>query len=434
MIWLSALEQTLSLIVLTSMVSLTIGTITAVSAWWSNKTWAYYVPLLTLGIPPWLLSYFMSDYGYLNPWIGASLSLGICCSIYPHSLISASLANRAHKSWEMMTVVNGKNFKSLVIALWPSLKYSLLPSIAIIAAECIADFGVSNFYGLNTITMLTYNIWTSTWNMGQIVYGLALLAVLGFVISRLDVMNLASLQNDNKSKSSTLWAIVAIMPTMLLLGFGVYQSVEWIVLGAQFHADDFLQEFINTMYLTTAVVLICVAVSALYLAGVGKMFLAQTGLALYTLPGTVIGAIVLYTFGAYVSMFVLLSLAIVIRFYGLMINTVAVADKGNQRYFEVVDFYTPTKWNRVVSKARIVLPSVSLGVCLIVLDIIRELPISMILQPMNFQTLAMRMNYIARNEAIPNLGPHSLVILSLGILLCGIIIKIIYDTDKKSKL
>jgi iron(III) transport system permease protein len=133
-------------------------------------------------------------------------------------------------------------------------------------------------------------------------------------------------------------------------------------------------------------------------------------------------------------MFVLLSFAVVLRFYGLMINTVAVADKGNQRYFEVVDFYTPTKWKRIISKARIVLPSVSLGVCLIVLDTIRELPISMILQPMNFQTLAMRMNYIARNEAIPNLGPHSLVILSLGILLCGAIIKIIYDTDKKSKL
>lgn len=434
MIWYNSIISTLLLIFFTSLISISIGTITAVSAWWSNKTWAYYVPLLTLGIPPWLLSYFMSEYGYINPWIGASLSLGICCSIYPHSLISASLANRAHKSWEMMTVVNGKNFKSLATAIWPSLKYSLLPSLAIIAAECVADFGVSNFYGLNTITMLTYNIWTSTWNMSQIWYGVVLLAVLGFVISRLDVMNLASLPNDNKSKSSAWWAIVAIMPTILLIGFGVYQSIEWIVFGAQFYADDFLQEFANTMYLTTVVALVCIAVSALYLSGVGKVFLERTGLALYTMPGTVIGAVVLYTFGAYISMFILLTLAISIRFYGLMINTVAVADKGNQRYFEVVDFYTSTKWKRIFSKARIVLPSVSLGLCLIVLDAIRELPISMILQPMNFQTLAMRMNYLARNEAIPNLGPHSLVILSLGILLCGVIIKIIYDTDKKSKL
>ena len=434
MLWLSALEQTLLLIVLTSIISLTIGTITAVSAWWSNKTWAYYVPLLTLGIPPWLLSYYLSEFGYIDPWLGASVSLGVCCSVYPHSIISASLANRAHKAWEMMTVVNGRNFKSLFTAIWPSLKLSLLPSIAIIAAECVADFGVSNFYGLNTVTMLTYNIWTSTWNTSQIWWGIGLLAILGIVISQLDLKTSTSLQGDNSSKSKISWALLAILPTVILISFGVYTSVNWIFTGATFETDDFLKEFLNTMYLTIVVVFMCVAVAAVYFSNIGKGFLERSGLGFYAMPGIVIGAAILYFFGPYVSLFVLLTVGITLRYYGLMINTISVADKGNQKYFEVIDFYTPTRLQRIKDKASIVLPSVALGVCLIVLDVIRELPISMILQPMNFQTLSMRMNYIARNEAIPNLGPHSLVILSLGIVLCSVIIKLIYDTGKKSKL
>lgn len=434
MVWLSAVEQTLILILLTSLVSLTIGMITAVAAWWSNKNWAYYTPLLILGVPPWLLSYFLSDFGYIEPWIGAAISLGVCCSVYPHAIISASLANRAYKSWEMLSVVQGQNIKSLTMAIWPSLKISLLPSLAIIAAEVVADWGVSNFYGINTLTMMTYNIWTSTWNIAQISWGIFSLAVAGILISRLDLMNLPSLQNENRTRSNTFWAAVAVVPVVTLIGFGLIKSIQWIMLGADFHEDDFFKELFNTLYLTTVVVIICLATAVIYFSGIAKGFLERTGLGLYALPGTVIGAVILYLFGSWVSLFVLLSLAIALRYYGLVINTIAVADKGNQRYFEVIDFYSPTKWRAVFNKARVVLPSVAMGICLLVLDVIRELPISMILQPMNFQTLAMRMNYIARNESIPMLAPHGLVILGLGIVLSLVIIKLIYDTDKKSKL
>jgi iron(III) transport system permease protein len=434
MIWFSAVSLTLLLIFLTISVSLTIGFITAVSAWWSNKTWAYYFPLLILGVPPYLLTYFLSDFGYINPWIGAAISLGVCCSVYPHVLISASLANRAHRSWEMMIVVNGKNFKSLLMAIWPSLKLSLLPSIAIIAAEVVADWGVSNFYGINTLTMMTYNVWTSTWDMSLIIWGLSLLAVFGILISRLDLMSLTSIQNDNTNKRSNFWGAVAITPTILLLGFGIFKSLQWIFLGAEFHSDEFFRELTNTLYLTIVTIIICLFTVVLYFSGIAKGFLERTGLGFYAIPGTVIGAVVLYIFGSWVSLFVLLTFAITLRYYGLIINTVAVSDKGNQRYFEVIDLYSSSRWRSIVSKARIILPSVAMGVCLIVLDVIRELPISMILQPMNFQTLAMRMNYIARNENIPMLAPHGLVILILGIVLSFIIIKLIHDTDKKSKL
>jgi hypothetical protein len=241
--WLNSLIETLLLIVTTTFVAGTIGTITAISAWWSNKLWAYYVPVLTLGVPPWLLSYYISDFGYIDPWLGASISLGVCCSVYPHSIIASSLSNRAHKSWEMIIVARGQNIKSLFMAIWPSLKISLLPSIAIVAAEVVADFGVSNFYGLNTVTMMTYNIWTSTWNMEQIWQGVITLALLGIIISFFTLKSVSSIQSDNTNKQSNLWATLAITPTLLLILFGIYKSIDWISVGGQFHNEEFFTEF-----------------------------------------------------------------------------------------------------------------------------------------------------------------------------------------------
>lgn len=432
--WINSLEQTAILSILTVIVSLSIGTVTAISAWWSNQRWAYYVPLLMLGVPPYLFSYYLSDFGYINPWFGAAISLGVCCSVYPHTLILASLANRAHKSWEMMILVKGKNIKSLLTALWPSLRISILPSIAIVIAEVIADWGVSNFYGINTLTMVTYNVWTSTWNISTIIWGVVLLATMGILISRLDAVSLVSIQNDNKSKKNILWAVIAILPTIALILFGIFKSIEWILIGAEFHSEDFFIELFNTLFLTFLVVLVCLLSTVFYFSGIKKSFLEKTGLGFYALPGVVIGATMLYFFGSWINLFILLILAITLRYFGLMINTVAMADKGNQKYFEVIELYSTSKFKSVLLKSRVVLPSVAMGVCLIILDVIRELPISMILQPMDFQTLAMRMNYIARNENIPMLGPHGLVILILGIILSTIIIKIIHDTDKKSKL
>jgi ABC-type Fe3+ transport system permease subunit len=60
----------------------------------------------------------------------------------------------------------------------------------------------------------------------------------------------------------------------------------------------------------------------------------------------------------------------------------------------------------------------------IVLDVLRELPISMIIHPMNFTTIAMRMNYIARTEDLNQLGYYAVAILLVSITLTAITVKL----------
>ena len=433
MMWIQSILNTGLLILLTSVISICIGTFTALFAWKSNKRWAYFLPLLTLAVPPWLFTFYFSEtFGLIDPWIGAAISLGVCCSVYPHSIISSSLANRAYKDWEMLQVIKGKNLKSLLIAVYPSLKISFLPSIAIIAAECITDFGVSNFYGLNTVTMLTYNLWTSTWNFGSMLWGLFILLALGVLLSRLETNTIVNLTSSNITKKSNLYGLIAIIPTFSLLVFGLLKSVEWILLQESIDVGDLLFEVGNTLLLVGIVVATCLLVLISYLSGVGKEFTRRLGLASYAIPGTVVGSAFIYLLGGKLPLIILLTSAITFRYFGLMIHSIAVSEKGSKKYFELIDFYTKSKWNRMSRKIKLILSSITIGISLIVLDVLRELPISMVLQPVEFQTLAMRMSYIAKTENPTLLGFHSIILLSLGIFFSAVIVWITYDKSKKS--
>lgn len=419
---------------MTSVISVFIGTFTALFAWKSNQRWAYFLPLLTLAVPPWLFTFYFSEtFGLVEPWIGAAISLGVCCSVYPHSIISSSLANRAYKDWEMLQVIKGKNLKSLAMAVYPSLKISLLPSIAIIAAECITDFGVSNFYGLNTVTMLTYNLWTSTWNFGSLTWGLFILLAMGILVSRLETNTIISLTSSNITKKSNFYGIIAILPTLSLLLFGTIKSIEWIILQGSIDVGELLFEVGNTMLLVGIVVATCLLVLVSYLGGFAKSFTRTLGLASYAIPGTVVGSAFIYLLGGKLPLIILLTLAITFRYFGLMIHSVAVSEKGSKKYFEVINFYTRSKWKQLNQKFKLILSSIVIGMSLIILDVLRELPISMVLQPVEFQTLAMRMSYIAKTENPTLLGFHSIILLLLGIFFSAVIVWLTYDKSKKSR-
>jgi iron(III) transport system permease protein len=431
--WIHSILNTGLLVLLTSVISVFIGTFTALFAWKSNKRWAYFLPLLTLAVPPWLFTFYFSEtFGLIEPWIGAAISLGVCCSVYPHSIISSSLANRAYKDWEMLQVIKGKNLKSLFLAVYPSLKISLLPSLAIIAAECITDFGVSNFYGLNTVTMLTYNLWTSTWNFGSMLWGLFILLGFGILLSRLEVQTITNLTSSNITRKSNFYGVIAVLPTLMLLGFGVIKSIQWILLQETVDVGELMFEVGNSMLLVGIVVATCSIIMVTYLGGFAKTFTRRLGLASYAIPGTVIGSAFIYLLGGKLPLILLLTLAIAFRYFGLMIHSIAVSEKGSKKYFELIDFYTKSKWNRMNRKIKLILSSITIGISLIVLDVLRELPISMVLQPLEFQTLAMRMSYIAKTENPTLLGFHSIILLSLGIFFSAVIVWITYDKSKKS--
>ena len=69
------------------------------------------------------------------------------------------------------------------------------------------------------------------------------------------------------------------------------------------------------------------------------------------------------------------------------------------------------------------------GVILVFVNILKELPLTIILRPFNFDTLATKSFEMAKNEMIPESAAYSLIIILVGLIPLLILNKL---TEKKS--
>lgn len=433
--WLLSVATTICLAGAASLLALAVGGTTALLSWSSGLKYAAIPPVLMLGVPPWLFAYVLSDLlpiGFVHPFMQAVLCLGVCCAVYPHVLISAGLADRASKDLETLSVFQGMSFSSILKAVKPVIVSAVIPSACIVGAETMADFGVVNFYGINTLTGVSYNVWTSTWNLWSVVPGIVLLALLGFLTaSASQATNTPPLTTSRvfAFKPSILRASLASVPTLSLI-FICFIHLFSVFDPSSFYPQDLMVQLFDTFTLTTFVLLLSVLASVVYLIFPTK-FYARLGVWLYAFPGTVVGAIFLLL-GQFVPLMVLLILAVATRYFGLLVSSIAAALSGAQKYTEVFDVYETSTIKKLKHKAIMVRPAILLGVGIIALDVIRELPISMILQPMNFQTIAMSVSYHARTESLASLAPGSLAVLVIGLFLAIAIILIQVKNAPKS--
>ena len=433
-IWTSSFIDTLWLCLLVTLVSVTIGFVTAVSSWLSNHYFTFFIPLLLLSVPPWLFAFYLGDsFLILNPWLGSILSLGITCSVYPHSFIASSLYNRGHRDFELVSITVGQNLKGLFYAVYPSCKIAILPSVAVVCAEVVSDFGVVNYFGIQTLTMLTYSIWTSTWQFHLLIPGLVLLTVVCLFLAKLNLSTDKNLQItcDNTDIKRPAFAVLSIAPTLCVLLYIIIQSCLWIVNKNSLYEFNIENLFNSSLLVLTVSLISLIAVVFYMTMPFIKETFKKTGIFFYALPGTVIGAIYMFLGGGIVPLIILLILAIATRYFGLIIHTTATADNGNKDSYEILESYVENRWEKICLKLKMIFPAVSIGLCLIILDVLRELPISMILNPMNFSTLAMRMNYIATTEHTPSLAGYSLTLIGIGVTLSLIVIWLLHVTNKK---
>jgi iron(III) transport system permease protein len=415
MLWIDAIINTALLSIFTIAISAVLGITTAVSAWKSNSKVSYYTPLLTISVPPWLLAYYLSDGITLNNWLAASLSLGICSSVYFHTICSASLSSTAYRNYEMIKSYYGDTFKSLFLAVRPSILNSFVPASLVVTAEVVTDFGVSNYYGINTITMVSYNVWTSSWNLSSVIPGLALLFIIGVTLSQKNY-NMTNATPDGAASSKL--SLLSIAPTALLLVFSLFKAIQWSY-GNSSTVQP--QEFLYSAYLIACVTVLCFTVALVYLSNILKSCIVKLGLFAYSMSGTVIAALFLLI---PLPLGLLLVLAILSRYFGLATNALSVAEASSSKLLEVAQAFSSSRLKLLKIKLSIYRQPLIISFCMIALDVLRELPISMIIHPMNFTTIAMRMNYIARTEDLNQLGYYAVAILLVSITLTAITVKL----------
>ena len=413
-----------------------------------------------------ILKYLFGDGNYnkhipkFSGMFGLILSISFSLFAYVYILARSSFLYQSQNSIDLGKNLGFSKFKSFYSIILPGARPAIVAGLSLVAMETLAEFGAVDFFSVNTLTTGIYNAWIAFDDLAfanRISFFLLLFIFIIFVGENLSRKK-AKYHMETKggfkrkekiklhgSKSFLAFSFCFILFFLSFI-FPISQMLYWSIKFPENWLDiQIIDLLLNTLYLVSlsSVVLIIFSLVSNYGNRVSKKnilnILSTLSISGYAIPGVIL-AIAFITFIAWFDenivkaygflsikkIFIgsVLGLVIVyfIRFYSLAFNGIK---SGYEKISIAVDEsayllgYSKTKtfFNIHIPYLR---NSLLFVVILISLEIIRELPIALILRPFNFETFATTA-YISASEdlleaaAVPSLC--LIVMASLFILL-----------------
>ena len=462
--------NTFYLIIITSFFSLIFGVL---PAWYISKykfigrTFLDLTLYLPLAIPSYIMAFTYSDIlsftgpiqSFLRTYfieisdifnldylqievLGIILALALYPYIYSASRISFSLigVNYINLS-KSLGLSKAKSFSRIFL---PLSKPAIFSGLFLVIMEVLNEYGAVKYFGVNTYTSGIFRAWFSMNNVGTAIQLsiILLIVVLLFIyfeklISAKSKYNYSvnskrqNLRNVNKKKLLFLY-LVCGLPVI----FGFFIPVVFIIQNVIFtyFQIDFYQliELIyNSIKVSTfaSFLIILIALLFLFIEKITKSkinyFMSQLISLGYALPGAVIGLSLILMFTSINKIFPSLSIigSFYLLIYAYVIRFLAVGKSPIKASLDKhPDSYTDTAKNLGLSPLmqlkEIFLPinKFALLTAFIVtfIDLMKELPITLILRPFNFDTLGTQTYEYAIEEMIPLSSIYSLTIIIIS--------------------
>ncbi|RBP49636.1 ABC transporter permease [Arenicella xantha] len=339
----------------------------------------------------------------------------------------------------------------------PIARPAIIAGLSLALMETLADYGAVSYFGVQTFTTGIFRTW---FGLGSVA-GAAQLAMLllSFVIVLVWVEQRSrrraqyiNKRNQVRPAATPLsgmknYIAVALAMTPLLIGFviPVAQLLKWaIATHTQLWQPQFWRLVTNTLMLASVTALLAVALALLiaYSTRIANTHITRLARQLvglgYAVPGTVIAVGTLIplarldnTIDAWfranfdVSTGLLISgtlaaliIAYLVRFMAVALSSV---DSGLQSIGPNMDQaarslgYTPIQ---VLRRIHVPILSTSLLTALLVVfvDVMKELPATLVMRPFNFNTLAVRAYELASDERLADASLASLAIILAGLI------------------
>ena len=392
--------------------------------------------------------------------LGAILSISFSIYAYVYILTRASFYYQSNNLIELGKNLGFSKLKSLFKIIIPSARPAIVAGLSLVAMETLSDFGAVDFFSVNTLTTAIYNSWLSFDDLAfsnQLSFYL-LIFILGLFIiekfSRRSAKYHSPLQGGFKTRkkielyglNSFFAFFLCFIIFFLSFIFPISQMLYWTIIYPKNFFDLNIYDLIlNTFLLVSlsSIVLIIFSFISNYGNRVSKSkilnFLTTISISGYALPGIIL-AVAYITFVAWfdntiISYFEIQSikkifigsilglvLAYFVRFYSLSCNGIKSSyEKINKTLDETAYL---AGYSKLKSFLNIHIPylrsSIFFVIILISLEIIRELPITLILRPFNFETFATTAYIYASQDLLEAAAVPSLflvLIASLFILL-----------------
>ncbi len=417
--------------------------------------------ILSFAVPPYIYAYsltaFFENYGtaysilknlfgdknynlYIPKFdgmIGVILSLSFSLFAYVYILARASFLYQSQNFIDLGKNLGFTNFKTLYSIILPAARPAIVAGLSLVAMETLAEFGAVDFFSINTLTTGIYNSWITFDDLAfanQLSFFLLLFIFALFILENLSrnkakyhfnakggLKQKQKLQlKGTKSIAAFLFCFLVFFLSFL---FPLSQMLYWTIKFPENLFDlQIINLLSNTLYLVilSSFVLIMFSLISNYGNRVTKNktlnILSTLSISGYAIPGVIL-AVAFITFIAWFDESVvknlglfsikkifigsILGLVLVyfVRFYSLAFNGIKSGyEKINISVDESSYLLGYSKRKTFMNIHIPFLRNSLLFVCILIsLEIIRELPITLILRPFNFETFATTA-YISASE------------------------------------
>ena len=428
--------------------------------------------ILSFAIPPYIYAYslfaFFDNYGTaftilktlfgdgeynksipkFDGMFGLILSISFSLYAYVYILARSSFLYQSQNLIDLGRNLGFSKFKSFYSIILPAARPAIVAGLSLVAMETLAEFGAVDFFSVNTLTTGIYNAWITFDDLAfanRISFFLLLFIFILFMTENLSrkkakyhLDTKSGFKQKEKIKLSGTNSFFAFLFCFLLFFlsflFPLGQMLYWTIkFPENFFDINVINLLLNTLYLVglSSLVLIMFALISNYGNRVSRNktlnFLSTLSISGYAIPGVIL-AVAFITFIAWFDeniikslgflsikkLFIgsILGLVIVyfVRFYSLAFNGIKSGyEKINVSVDESAYLLGYSKRKTFLNiHVPYLRNSLLFVVILISLEIIRELPITLVLRPFNFETFATTA-YISASEdmleaaAVPSL-------------------------------
>ena len=428
--------------------------------------------ILSFAVPPYIYAYsltaFFENYGTaytilknlfgeanynqnipkFDGLFGVILSISFSLYAYVYILARASFLYQPQNLIDLGKNLGFSKFKTLYSIILPAARPAIVAGLSLVAMETLAEFGAVDFFSINTLTTGIYNSWIAFDDLAfanQLSFFLLLFIFALFVLenfsrkkAKYHMNSRGGFKQKQKIKLSGSKSLMAFTFCFLVFFlsflFPLIQMMYWTIKFPENLIDlQITKLLINTLYLVvlSSLFLIIFALISNYGNRVNKdkalNILSTLSISGYAIPGVIL-AVAFITFIAWIDESVIktfgflsikkvfigsifgLVIVYFIRFYSLAFNGIK---SGYEKINISVDESSYLLgYSKRKTFMNIHIPflrnSLLFVFILISLEIIRELPITLILRPFNFETFATTA-YISASEdlleaaAVPSL-------------------------------
>ncbi len=453
-----------------------------------GKSWLEWAIILPLAIPPYILAYtftgLFDSYGSANEIIRTIFNVEndfiffpnvrniygaivvFSFTLYPYIYLTTRMAflNQSRSLMDAGRVLGNNNKRLFFRLAVPLVRPAIIAGLALVIMETLSDFGTVDHFAIQTFTTGIFRTWYGMYDLNtamQLSSFLLIFVAIFIFLERTERSKMSySYANSTFKKTDSLklrglknFFAFLFCFSPLFIGFilPIFELLNWAIFfpSENFLSNNLIYTLLNTIILGVTAGMLCTIFALVinflkrfdkgFILGFFSQFLSLG----YALPGIIlaIGIIKFFSYldNSFVSTllgFILLGsliglvVAYIIKAYALASNTI---ESGFQRINHSIDDISLTlKQTKFEIFYKIHIPlmktSILTSLLLVISEVIKELPATLILRPFNFDTLAVTTYTYASEERMYEAASPAIMIVLVGLIPIIFLSKIIRDS------